>query len=48
MKEDKEDLEEYRRKKRLVKKMVQDARKIINEEWTLGIVKNFKENNKKN
>ena len=48
MKEDKEDLEEYRRKKRLVKKMVQDARKIINEEWTLSIAKNFKENNKKN
>ena len=38
-----EDLDEYKRMKR----MVREAKKRVNEEWTLSIAKNFKENKKK-
>ena len=41
-----EDLEEYRKMKRVVKRMVREARKRVNEEWTLSIAENFKENKK--
>ena len=43
-----EDLDEYRRMKRLVKRMIREAKKRVNEEWTLTIAENFKENKKKN
>ena len=33
--------------KRVVEKMVREARKNVNEEWTLRIAETFKENNKK-
>ena len=42
-----EDLEEYKIMKRAVKRKVREARKRVNEEWTLSIAKNFKENKKK-
>ena len=32
-----EDLDEYRRMKRVVKKMVREAKKRVNKEWTLSI-----------
>ena len=40
-------MDEYRRMKRLVKRMVREAKKRVNEEWTLSIAENFKENKKK-
>ena len=39
-----EDLEEYRRMKKGVKRMVRGARKRMNEEWILNITENFKDN----
>ena len=42
----KEDLDEYRKMKRMVKRMVREAKKRMNEEWTLIKVENFKENKK--
>ena len=39
-----EDLEEYRRRKRVVKRMVREARKRVKEDRTLSIAENFKEN----
>ena len=41
-----EDLNEYRRMKRVVKRTVREAKKRLNEEWTLSITDNFKENKK--
>ena len=38
-----EDLDEYRRMKTGVKRMVLEAKKRVNEEWTLSIAENFKE-----
>ena len=32
-----EDLEEYRRMKRVVKRMVREAKKRVNEKWTLSL-----------
>ena len=40
-------LKKYRIMKKMVKRMVREANKSVNEEWTLCIVKNFKENKKK-
>ena len=37
---------EYRGMKRVVKRMVREARKRVNEEWTLSITDHFKENKK--
>ena len=42
-----EDLDEYKRMKMVVKRMVREAKKRVNEEWTLSIAENFKENKKK-
>ena len=42
-----EDLNEYRRMKRVVKRMVREAKKRVNEKWILSIAENFKENKKK-
>ena len=42
-----EDLDEYRRMERMVKRMIREAKKKVNEEWTLSTAENFKENNKK-
>ena len=42
-----EDLDEYRRMKRVVTRMVREGKKRVNEEWTLSIAENFKENKKK-
>ena len=42
----KEDLEKYRRMKMVVKRMVREGKKKVNEEWTLSKVENFKENKK--
>ena len=42
-----EDLDEYKKMKRVVKRMVREAKKRVNEEWTLSIADNFKENKKK-
>ena len=41
-----EDQEEYRRMKSMVKRMARDARKRVNEEWTLSTAEKFKENKK--
>ena len=41
-----EDVEQHRRMKSVVKRMVQEARKRVKEEWTLNITKNFKGNKK--
>ena len=38
-----EDLDEYKRMKMVVKRMVREAKKRVNEEWTLSITENFKE-----
>ena len=35
-------MEEYRKMKRLVKRMVRGAKKRVNEEWTLSIAKDLK------
>ena len=40
-------MEDYRRIKRVVKRVVREARKRENEEWTLSIAENFKENKEK-
>ena len=40
-------MDEYRRMKRVVKRMVREPRKRVNEEWTLSTAENFKENKKK-
>ena len=40
-------MEGYRRMKRMVKRMVREAKKRVNEEWTSSIAYNFKENKKK-
>ena len=40
-------MDEYKRKKRVVKRMVREAKKRVIEKWTLGIGENFKENKKK-
>ena len=42
-----EALEEYRRMKKVVKKMIREARKRVNEEWTFSITENFKSDKKK-
>ena len=42
-----EDLDEYKRMKMVVKRMVREAKKRVNEEWTVSIADNFKENKKK-
>ena len=39
-------MDEYRRMNRIVKSMVREVRKRVNEEWTLSIAENFKENKK--
>ena len=39
-------MDEYKRMKRIVKRMVGKAKKRVNEEWTLSIAENFKENKK--
>ena len=41
-------MNEYRRMKRTVKRMVREAKKRVNEKWILSIAENFKENKKKN
>ena len=41
-----EDLDEYRRMERVVKRMVREAKKRANEEWTLSLAENFKEKKK--
>ena len=41
-----EDLDEYRRMKRVVKRMVREAKKRVNEEWTFSTATNFKVNKK--
>ena len=40
------DLDEYGRMKMVVKRMVREANKRVNEEWTLNIAENFKEDKK--
>ena len=40
-------MNEYKRMKKVVKRMVQEGKKIVNEEWTLSIAENFKKNKKK-
>ena len=40
-------MEEYRRMKKVVKKMIREARKRVNEEWTFSITENFKSDKKK-
>ena len=42
-----EGLDEYKRMKMVVKRMVREAEKRVNEEWTLSIAEHFKENKKK-
>ena len=42
-----EDLDEYRRMKRVVKRMGREVKKRVNEEWTLSMAENFKENKTK-
>ena len=42
----KEDLKEYRRMKMMGKKMVQEAKKRVNKEWTVSTTENYKENKK--
>ena len=46
MEEDKseEDLKKYRRMKRVVKRMLREARKRVNEKKIFSIAENFKEN----
>ena len=39
-------MEEYRIMKMVVKRMIREARKRANEEWTVSIAENFKENEK--
>ena len=39
-------MDEYRRMKMVVKRMVREAKERVNEELTLRIVENFKENKK--
>ena len=39
-------MDEYRRMKRVVKRMVRGARRRENEEWTLSVAENFEENKK--
>ena len=39
-------MDEYKRMKMVVKRMVREAKKRVNEEWTLSIAENFKENKK--
>ena len=38
--------EEVEENEKVVKKMVREARKRVNEEWTLGIAENCKDNKK--
>ena len=40
-------MDEYKRMKMVVKRMVREAKKRVNEEWTVSIADNFKENKKK-
>ena len=40
-------MEECKRMKRVVKMMVREVRKRVNEEWTLSIAENFKGKKKK-
>ena len=40
-----EELDEYTRMKRVVKRMIRKAKKRVNKEWTLSIAENFKEKN---
>ena len=40
-------MDEYRRVKGVVKRMVRGAKKRVNEEWTFSIAENFKENKRK-
>ena len=40
-------MDKYRRMKRVVKRMVREAKRRVNKEWTISIPENFKENKKK-
>ena len=42
----KEDLKEYMRMKRVVKRRVREEKKRLNEEWILNLAESFKDNKK--
>ena len=39
-------MNEYKRMKMVIKRMVREVKKRVNEQWTLSIAENFKENKK--
>ena len=45
--ESEDDLEEYMRMKGAIKRIVREAKRRVNGEWSVGIVGNFKENKRK-